>query len=64
MEERRALEALKVEAGVVSAWRSLEERILEILEVGTLAGVSAETRLADSEVSALASAAQWGRVPC
>ena len=61
MEERRALEALKVEAGVVSAWRSLEERILEILEIGTLAGVSAGTRLADSEASVLVSGA-LGRV--
>ena len=65
-EKRRVLEVSKFEPpeGVPSL-RSLEEGIvLEILKVEALAGVSAGTKLAGSAASALASAAQWGWVPC
>jgi len=65
-EKRRVLEVLKIEPPEeVSSWRSLEEGIvLEILKVETLAGVSAGTRLAGNEASALAYAAAWEWVPC
>jgi len=65
-EKRRVLEVLKIEPPEeVSSWRSLEEGIvLEILKVETLAGVSAGTRLAGNEASALASAAAWEWVLC